>query len=69
MKKYYCADCKKFKNRYQLKRVDDTRVAFYECRWCHNHQIYKTEDIMHKLIDETLDEENDLLNSRHGSYL
>lgn len=67
MKKYYCPTCKKFKSRWQLKREDDTRVAFYTCRWCHNSNIYTTEHVMEKLIDATLSEKD--FNSRHGSYL
>lgn len=67
LKKYYCPNCKKFKNRLQLKREDDTRVVFFTCRWCHNSNIYNTEDILYKLIDKTLKEQD--LNNKHGSYL
>ena len=51
MKRYYCPTCKEFKYRWQLKLVDDTRTAFYECKWCHNRNIYKAEDVMNKLIE------------------
>lgn len=67
MKKYYCPTCKKFKNRMQLKKVDDTRVAFYECRYCHSHNIYTTEDVINKLISHTLAPKD--LNNRHGSFI
>lgn len=67
MKKYYCPTCKKFKHRWQLKKVDDTRVAFYECRCCHNHNVYKTEDVVDMLIDRTLSEKD--FNNRHGSWI
>lgn len=67
MKRYYCPTCKEFKHRRQLKLVDDTRTAFYECKWCHNHNIYKAEDIMNKLIDKTLSKKD--FKDRHGSWL
>ena len=67
MKKYYCPNCKEFKHRWQLKREDDTLVAFFTCRWCHNSNIYLTEEILEKLIDKSLAEED--LCSRHGSWL
>lgn len=67
MKKYYCPNCKEFKNRFQLKRVDDTRVAWLTCRWCHESNIYKTEDIIHKLIEKVLNEED--MSNKHGSFL
>lgn len=67
MKRYYCPNCKKFKNRLQLKKEDDTRVAYLTCRWCHNSNIYTTEDILHKLINKTLLDED--LSNKHGSYL
>ena len=67
LKKYYCPNCKEFKSRLQLKREDDTRVTFFTCRWCHNSNIYSTEDILCKLIDKTLKEQD--LNNKHGSYL
>lgn len=65
MKKYYCPTCKQFKNRLQLKRVDDTRVSWLTCRWCHKSNIYTTEDILQKLV-----ESSDLnLNGKHGSFI
>lgn len=65
MKKYYCPTCKKFKNRLQLKREDDTRVAWLTCRWCHNSNIYTVEDVLEKLI-----ENSDLdLSNKHGSFM
>lgn len=67
MKKYYCPTCKKFKSRWQLQKTDDTRTVFLTCKWCHNSNIYKTEDVMDKLISKTLSE-NDFSN-RHGSWL
>jgi len=67
LKKYYCPTCKKFKSRLQLKRKDDTRVIYFTCRWCHNSNIYTTEDILHKLINKTLLDED--LSNKHGSYL
>lgn len=67
MKKYYCPTCGEFKHRWQLKKVDDTRVAFYECRYCHNSNIYTTEDVMNKLINNTLHEQD--FSARHGSWL
>ena len=42
-------------------------VEFYECKWCHNHNIYLTEHIMHKLINNTLSEED--FNDKHGSWI
>ena len=67
MKKYYCPTCKEFKSRRQLQRTDDTRSVFLTCKWCHNSNIYTTEDVVKKLIDKNLSE-NDF-NNRHGSYL
>ena len=67
MKKYYCPTCKKFKNRWQVQRTDDTRTVFLSCKWCHHSNIYKTEDVINKLIDKNLSEED--FNNRHGSYL
>lgn len=67
MKKYYCPTCKRFKNRWQLKKEDDTRVYYFTCKWCHNSNIYLTEDILEKLIDKNLVEED--LRHRHGSWL
>lgn len=67
MKRYYCPTCKEFKYRFQLKRVDDTRIAWLTCRWCHNSNIYKTEDIFGKLIEKSLDEKD--FSSRHGSFI
>ena len=67
MKKYYCPNCKKFKSRLQLKREDDTRVAYFTCRWCHNSNIYTTENVLHKLIEKTC--VNQDFNNKHGSYL
>lgn len=65
MKRYYCPECKAFKYRFQLKRVDDTRVAWLTCRWCHSSKIYTTEDVMLKLIEVSeLDFGKD-----HGSFL
>lgn len=67
MKNYYCPVCKQFKNRLQLKKQDDTRVAYLTCRYCHSSNIFTTEDIMKKLISRSLLQED--LNSKHGSYL
>lgn len=67
MKKYYCPVCRKFKSRLQLKRVDDTRVSWLTCRWCHSSNIYTAEDLLNKLIQVHFTEED--LNSRHGSFL
>jgi len=67
MKKYYCSKCKEFKNRLQLHKTNDTRVAYYVCRWCHNSNIYTTEDILKKMIENTLTD--DELKNKHGSYL
>lgn len=33
--KYYCPECGKLKNRFQVKYRDDTRSYWYECKWCH----------------------------------
>lgn len=66
MKKYYCPTCKKFKSRWQLKKEDDFRISYYTCRWCHNSNIYTTEQVMEKLIDTTLSEKD--FNSRYGDY-
>ena len=57
MKKYYCADCKKFKHRWQLRAVDDTRIAWLTCGWCHGSNIYETEDIINKLIKKSFTKE------------
>lgn len=67
MKKYYCPTCKKFKNRRELQKNNDGRVSFFTCRWCHNSNIYKTEDVMCKLINKILT--NSDFNNRHGSWL
>jgi hypothetical protein len=67
MKKYYCPTCKKLKYRWELQKRSDTRVSFLVCKWCHNSNIYKTEDVMNKLIDRTLTDKD--FNNRHGSYL
>ena len=67
MKKYYCPTCKRFKYRWQLKKEDDTRVYYFTCRWCHNSNIYLTEDILEKLIDKCFTDED--LSHRHGSWL
>ncbi len=65
MKKYYCPTCGRFKNRLQLKREDDTRIAWMTCRWCHNSNIYTTEDLLEKLITNSdLD-----LSNKHGSFM
>lgn len=58
MKKYYCPVCKKFKNRFQLKRVDDTREFWLTCRWCHSSNIQKTETLIKKLVDKILSDED-----------
>lgn len=65
MKKYYCPTCKKFKNRLQLKREDDTRFAWLTCRWCHNSNIYTAEDVFGKLIENS----NLDLSDKHGSFM
>ncbi len=67
MKKYYCPACGRFKNRFQLKRVDDTRIAWLTCRWCHTSNIYKTEDVIGKLVCKTLLAED--FDDKHGSFL
>lgn len=67
MKKYYCPTCKQFKNRLQVQKTDNSRTAFLTCKRCHNSNIYKTEDIINKLIDKTLNDED--FNNRHGSFL
>ena len=67
MKKYYCPTCKRFKNRWQLKKENDTRICYFTCRWCHNSNIYLTEHILEKLIDKSLIEDD--LCHRHGSWL
>lgn len=58
MKKYYCPNCKQFKNRFQLKKENDTRVAYFTCRWCHNSHIYEITDVLHKLIEKLLTKED-----------
>lgn len=67
MKKYYCPTCKQFKSRLQVQLTSDTRTIFLACKWCHKSNIYKTEDVIKKLIDKTLSDGD--LNSRHGSFL
>ena len=47
--RFYCEYCGKFKNRFQVKRKDDTRVYWYECKWCHNHVNY-TRNILEKYL-------------------
>jgi RNase P subunit RPR2 len=66
MKRYYCPNCREFKHRWQLKREDNTRTAFYTCRWCHLSNIYTTEDIIWMLVDKILKDED--LNSIHGTW-
>lgn len=66
MKKYYCPTCKKFKHRWELKLEDDTRVAFLTCRYCHKSNIYTTEDVMTKLVNKTLIDED--FKNRYGSF-
>ena len=58
MKKYYCPTCKRFKHRWQLKMQDDTRVCFLTCRWCHNRNIYSTEEILNKLVNKCLTDDD-----------
>ena len=53
MKKYYCPVCNEFKNRLQLKMVDDTRMAWLTCKYCHS-KIYTTEDVLIKVIENLL---------------
>ncbi len=65
MKRYYCPKCKALKHRFQLKRVDDTRVAWLTCRWCHSSNIYTTEDVLLKLIESAKVD----FNKDHGSFL
>lgn len=67
MKKYYCPTCQKFKSRWQIQRTDDTRIAFFTCKWCHCPYIYTTEDILSKLIDKVLIDKD--FDSKYGSYL
>lgn len=50
MKKYYCANCRNFKSRLQLKMVDDGRLGYLTCRWCHKSNIYKTDNLILELI-------------------
>lgn len=65
MRNYYCPTCRRFKSRWQLKKENDTRVEYYTCKWCHNSNIYLTEDIIEKLIDKTLNPKD--LSSKRGS--
>lgn len=67
MKKYYCPSCGELKSRIQLKRKDDTRVAFYECRYCHSSKIYLTKDIIQILANKI--DFNEVYTGRHGSFL
>ena len=67
MKKYYCPTCKQFKNRLQLKKTNDTRTAFFVCRMCHNSNIYRTEDVINKMLRKILNDDD--FNDRHGSFL
>ena len=67
MKNYYCVNCRKFKSTVQVKRTDDTRTRFYVCKWCHSSNIYRTEDILTKLVNKTLTDDD--LNGRRGSFL
>lgn len=57
MKKYYCPVCNEFKNRFQLKMVDDTRMAWLTCKYCHS-KIYTTEDVLIKVIEKSLTNED-----------
>lgn len=50
MKKYYCSKCQKFKSRFQLRMVDDGRLGKLTCKWCHESDIHKTDDLMIELI-------------------
>lgn len=59
IKNYYCPVCKKLKNRLQIKRIDDGRAWWYQCKWCHSDHIesrnYVFETMASKLIDEPKD--------------
>ena len=67
MKKYYCPTCKEFKYRWQIKREDDTMTRYFTCRWCHNSNVYLTEDVIGKLIEKSLADKD--FRDRHGSWL
>lgn len=66
MKRFYCAKCGELKNRFQIRRKNDTRVAFYECKYCHSQKIYFTEDIICILINKLNLRE---VESKHGIFI
>lgn len=49
LSKFYCISCGQFKNRLQVKKRDDTRSYWYDCKWCHN-QVSYTKDLMAKTL-------------------
>ena len=66
MKKYYCPVCKEFKNRLQVKKADDTRTVFFECRYCHCQEMYLTENLIKEMAEKLRITE---IHSKHGSFL
>lgn len=49
MKKYYCSECGCTKNRFQIKKVNNFRMVWYECRYCHSSKIYNLNSIIEEL--------------------
>ena len=50
--KFYCPTCKKFKHRWEVRIKDDTRMYWYECKWCHEQvveTVYVVENVL-KLV-------------------
>ena len=43
--KFYCPTCKKFKHKWEVKIKDDTRIGWYECKWCHKNVKFSRDAI------------------------
>lgn len=48
--KFYCPTCKKLKHVWEVKKQDDFRCYWYECRWCHKQVTY-TKDVVEDIIN------------------
>ena len=46
LNKYYCKDCGKFKNRFQLRSRFKGLYYVLECKWCHNTNIYLSKEVL-----------------------
>lgn len=49
--KFYCKNCHRIKNRFQVKSVDCYYYTGYECRYCHQ-ETEPVDDMLIRLNDE-----------------